>query len=51
MKTFLDAKRETASDQDSEASNATRVLEDAIEAAVGDLARMTCFKRRRDIVW
>jgi len=50
MRTFLDARRETARDQGSEVSTATRVLEDAIEAAVGDLARMTCFKRQRDMV-
>jgi len=49
MKTVLDARRETGRDKDSEATSATKVLEDALEAAVGELARMTSFKRQRDI--
>jgi hypothetical protein len=49
MKSFLDAGHETGRTDDSRAYNATKVLGDALEATVGELARMTCFKRRRDI--
>jgi len=49
MKTFLDARHETGRKDDSEAYNAMKVLEDALQATVGELARMTCFKRQRDV--
>jgi hypothetical protein len=49
MKTYLDAKRENSAEGDREAYNATRVLEDALQTAVGELAKMACFKRQRDI--
>jgi hypothetical protein len=49
MKSFVDARHETGRSDDSQAYNATKVLEDALEATVGELARMTCFKRRGDI--
>lgn len=49
MKTFLDAKHETDQQDDSEAYNATKVLEAALQATVGELARMTGFKRQRDV--
>jgi len=49
MKTMLDARRETSGEGDAEASIATRALEDALEAAAGELARMSSFKRQRDI--
>jgi hypothetical protein len=49
MKTFLDARRETGRKDDSEAYGAAKVLEDALRATAGELARMTSFKRQRDI--
>jgi hypothetical protein len=49
MKTFLDARHESGRSNDSEAYNAMKVLEEALESTVGELAQMTCFKRRRDI--
>lgn len=49
MKTFLDARHDTGRKGDSEAYNATKVLEDALEETVGELAKMTCFKRQRDV--
>jgi len=49
MKSVLDARRETGHAKDSEAKSATTALEEALEAAVGELARMSCFKRQRDI--
>ena len=49
MKTFLDARHETAQKGDSEAYNATKVLEDALQETVGELAKMTCFKRQRGV--
>lgn len=49
MKTFLDARHETGRKDDSEAYNATKVLEDALQETVGELAKMTCFKRQRDV--
>ncbi|WP_455285108.1 hypothetical protein [[Eubacterium] cellulosolvens] len=49
MKTFVDAKRETGREDGSQAYDATKVLEEALQATVGELAKMTCFKRRRDI--
>lgn len=49
MKTFLDARHEIRHKDDSEAYHATKLLEEALEAAVGDLARMRGFKRQRDI--
>lgn len=49
MKTFLDAKHESGHQDDSEAYNATKVLEDALQGTVGELARMRGFKRQRDV--
>ena len=49
MKTFLDARREGGREDDSEGYNATKVLEEALQTSVGELAKMTCFKCRRDI--
>ena len=49
MKTFLDARHDTGGKGDSEAYNATKVLEDALQETVGELAKMTCFKRPRDV--
>jgi hypothetical protein len=49
MKTFLDARNETRDKHATERDNAMKVLEDALEAAVGDLARMGSFKRQRDV--
>lgn len=49
MKTFLDARRETGHKDTSEAYGAAKVLEDALRATAGELARMTSFKRHRDI--
>lgn len=49
MKTFLDAERETSKNQDSKAAEATKVLEDALESAIGELANMRSFKRHRDV--
>jgi hypothetical protein len=49
MQTFLDAKLETSQTQDSEARIATKILEDALEEAIGELARMSGFKKHRDV--
>lgn len=49
MKTYLDARHERRNEDAAEGYNATRVLEDALQAAVGDLARMGSFKRQRDV--
>lgn len=49
MKSMLDAKRETSGSDDSEASIAMKVLEDALGSAIGELAGMSSFKRQRDI--
>lgn len=49
MKTFLDAKDETRDKATAEGYNTTKVLEDALQATVGDLARMGSFKRQRDV--
>ena len=49
MQTFHDAKLETNRTRDSEARMATKVLEQALESAVGELARMTSFKKPRDV--
>ena len=49
MKTLLDARHETRDRDASERYNSTKVLEDALQAAVGDLARMGSFKRQRDV--
>jgi len=49
MKTFQDARRETRDKHAAEHNNAMKVLEDALEEAVGDLARMGSFKRQRDV--
>lgn len=49
MKTFLDARDETHDKATAEGYNTTKVLEDALQATVGDLARMGSFKRQRDV--
>jgi len=49
MKSFLDARRESRHRGDSEAYDATKVLEDALHATARELARMTSFKRPGDI--
>lgn len=49
MKTFLDARDETRDKATAEGYNTTKVLEDALQATVGDLARMGSFKRQRDV--
>jgi glycogen synthase len=48
MKTFLDAKHETGQKGDSEAHDAMKALENALESSIGELARMGSFKRHRD---
>jgi len=49
MKTLLDARHETRDKDASEGYNSTRILEDALQEAIGDLARMGSFRRQRDI--
>ncbi len=49
MQTFLDSKRETTERSDLEAQVATKALQDALQAAVGELAGMAGFKNRRSI--
>jgi hypothetical protein len=49
MHTLLDAELETTRKRDSETRVATRILEEALETAVGQLAKMTGFKKERDI--
>jgi hypothetical protein len=49
MKTFLDAKQETGHEGDSETRDAMKTLENALEKSIGELARMSSFKRQRDI--
>jgi hypothetical protein len=49
MKTFLDAKQETEHEGDSETRDAMETLENALEKSIDELARMSSFKRQRDI--
>jgi hypothetical protein len=49
MKTFLDAKQETGHEGESEAHDAMKALENALENSIGELARMGSFKRQRDV--
>jgi hypothetical protein len=49
MKSFLDARNETRDKHAGEQDNAMKVLQDALQAVVGDLARMGSFKRQRDV--
>jgi hypothetical protein len=49
MKSFLDAKHETGHEDDFEAHDAMKVLENALESSIGELARMGSFKRQRDV--
>ena len=49
MKTYLDARHEIQGKGDSEAYNATKLLEETLQAAVGELAKMGSFKRPRDV--
>jgi hypothetical protein len=49
MKTYLDARHETHAEGDSEAYNATKLLEETLQATVGELAKMGSFKRMRDV--
>lgn len=49
MQTVLEARLETSEIPDSDAHMAAKVLEDALEAAVRELATMTAFKRQRNI--
>ena len=49
MKTLLDARDQTPDKDAPEGYNSMRILEDALQEAVGDLARMGSFKRQRDI--
>ena len=49
MKTFLDAKHETGHEGESEAQDAMKALENALENSIGELARMGSFKRQRDV--
>ena len=49
MKTFLDAKHETGHEGESEARDAMKALENALENSIGELARMGSFKRQRDV--
>jgi len=49
MQTFVDAKLETTQTRDSEARVAMKVLEEALDTAVRELARMSGFKKERDI--
>jgi len=49
MKTLLDARHQTPDKDTPECYGSTRILEEALEEAVGDLARMRSFKRERDI--
>jgi len=49
MQAFLDAELETTRKRDSETRVATKILEEALETAVGQLAKMTGFKKERDI--
>ena len=49
MKTYLDARHESRAEGDSEAYNATKLLEETLQATVGELAKMGSFKRLRDV--
>ena len=49
MQTFLNAKLETSQTRDSETRVAMKVLEEALDTAVSDLARLSGFKKERDI--
>ena len=49
MKTFLDAKQETGHQGESEAHDAMKALESALENSISELARMSSFKRQRDV--
>ena len=49
MKTSQDARHDTRTKHVAEHSSAMKALENALEEAVGDLARMGSFKRQRDI--
>jgi hypothetical protein len=49
MKTYFDARHETHHEGDVEAYNATKLLEETLQATVGELAKMGSFKRQRDI--
>ena len=50
MKTFLDAKQEAGTKGDTEARDAVKALEEALESSIDDLAKMSSFKRQRDII-
>jgi len=49
MKTLVDARHETRDKDAPEGYNGTRILQDALQEAVGHLARMGSFKRQRDV--
>jgi hypothetical protein len=50
MKTYFDARHETHHEGDVEAYNATKLLEETLQATVVELAKMGSFKRQRDIM-
>jgi len=49
MRTFVDAKQETVHEGDSDTREALKALENALEKSIGELARMSSFKRQRDV--
>jgi hypothetical protein len=49
MKTFVDARQEMRREGDLGTAHTMKALEDALENSIGELAKMSSFKRKRDV--